>query len=90
MLLVGVAFFVSFVGLGLVFQDLRDEAAVRFRGDEDGRHLQGSHWSWLACCLLSFVLLDVPCLRLGQGGPGRLGWQVGVTMVTPCGVWWWW
>ncbi len=31
----GAALFVGLVGLGLVFQDLRDEAAVGFRGDKN-------------------------------------------------------
>ncbi len=34
---VGTAGFVGFVGLGLVLQDLRHEAAVGFGGDEDVR-----------------------------------------------------
>ncbi len=35
----GVAGFVSLVGFGLVFQDLRDDAAVGLGGDEDvGQH----------------------------------------------------
>ena len=47
---------VGFVGLGLVLQDLRDEAAVGFRGDEDGGHLEGLRQLWVASCLLAFVL----------------------------------
>ena len=31
----GAACFVGLVGLGLVFQDLRDEAVVGFRGDKN-------------------------------------------------------
>jgi len=36
----GAAGFVGFVGLGLVFQDLWDNAAVGFGGDEDVREDQ--------------------------------------------------
>ncbi len=36
---VGTAFFVGLIGLGLVFQDLRDKTAMGLRGDEDvGQH----------------------------------------------------
>ena len=54
------SFFFGLVGLGLVFQDLWDVPAVGFRGDEDGRQLEGSCQSWLASHLLAFVFLDAP------------------------------
>ncbi len=53
-----VAFFVGFVGPGLVFQDLWDEAMMGFRGDKDGRQLEGPRQSWVASFLLACVLLD--------------------------------
>jgi len=53
---VGTAFFIGFVGFGLVFQDLWDEAVVGFGGDEDlGQH-QGLCWSTGGP--LAFVFLD--------------------------------
>ena len=53
---VGMVFFVGFVGLGLVFQDLWDEAAVGLGGDEDV-------WQYQRVCgstggLFALVLLD--------------------------------
>jgi len=35
----GASFFLSFVGLGLVLQDLWDVAMMGFGGDKDGRQL---------------------------------------------------
>ncbi len=40
MAMAGLPFFVFFVCVGLVFQDLQDEGGVGFRHDKDGRHLQ--------------------------------------------------
>jgi len=51
-------FFVGFVGFGLVFQDLWDEAVVGVGGDKDGGQLKGSCRPWVASCLLAFVLSD--------------------------------
>ncbi len=84
------AFFVGLVGLGLVLQDLWDEATVGFGGDEDSGQLKGPRWSWLAGHLLALVLSDASQLRSGQGGLGWWWWWVSVMVVAPCGVWWWW
>ncbi len=78
--------FVSLVGFGLVFQDLRDEAAVGFGGNKDGGQLEGLHQPWVASCLLAFILLDASQLRSSRGGLGWLRRQVGVTVMAPCGV----
>ncbi len=47
--------FVSFVGLGLVLQDLQDDTVVGFGGDEYFGEDQGSWWS---CGLFAFVFLN--------------------------------
>jgi len=88
---VRVAFFVSFVGPSLVLQDLQDEAMMGFGGDEDGGQLQGLCRLRLAGCLFALVLSDASQLRLGRGGLRWLRRWVGVTVVAPSGVqWWWW
>ena len=58
MVVLGAAFFVSFVGLiglGLVLQDLWDSALVGLGGDEDFGEDQQACWLG---GLLAFVLLD--------------------------------
>ena len=54
----GAVGFIGLVGLGLVFQDLWDEAMVGLGGDEDVGQHQGPHWSTGG--LLAFVFLDSP------------------------------
>ena len=61
----GAACFVGFVGLGLVFQDLGDDAFVRLGGDEDFGEDQRARWSGGSFTL---VLLDSSRLRLGRSG----------------------
>ena len=68
------AFFLSFVGLGLVFEDLGDVPTVGFGGDEDGGQLQWLRQLWLASYLLAFVFLNSPQLCSGRRGPWQLGW----------------
>ena len=63
---VGAALFVGLVGLGLVFQDLWDKAAVGFGGDKDFGQHQGVRWS--TGRLFALVLLDAAQLCSGQGG----------------------
>src|SRR6266436_2693453 len=58
----GATRFFVFVGLGLVFQDLRDDSAVGLGGDEDLRENQRTRWSARS---LAFVLSDPS--RLGSG-----------------------
>ena len=53
----GAAGFVGLVGLGLVFQDLRDDPAVGFGGNENFGEDQQARWSGGAFAL---VLLDSP------------------------------
>ena len=57
-----------FVGFGLVFQDLRDDPAVGFGGDEDLREDQRTRWS---AGSLTLVLSDASRLGSGRGGPWR-------------------
>jgi len=61
----GAACFVGFVGLGLFFQDLRDDPTVGFGGDEDLGEDQRVCQSGRS---LAFVLLDSPRLCSGRGG----------------------
>ncbi len=61
----GTARLLVFVGFGLVFQDLRDDPAVGFGGDEDLREDQRTRWS---AGSLAFVLSDPSQLGSGQGG----------------------
>ena len=65
----GASFFVSLIGLGLVLQDLRDEASMGFGGDEYFGQHQGVCWS--AGGLLALVLLDSSRLCSGRSG----AWQ---------------
>ncbi len=58
----GVARFVGFIGFGLVLQDLRDDPAVGFGGDEDLGEDQWVRWSGGSFTL---VLLDSPRLCSG-------------------------
>src|SRR6266403_439426 len=74
----GAARFLGFVGFGLVFQDLRDDPAVGFGGEEDLREDQWVRWSGGS---FSFVFLDPPRLCSGRGGVWWWWRQVGVPMV---------
>ena len=51
----GAACFIGLVGLGLVFQDLQDDTAIGFRGDEYLWQNQGACWSGR---LFTLVFLD--------------------------------
>ena len=55
MVVSGAVCFVSFVGLGLVFQDLRNDSTVGFGGDENVGEDQQARWLGGA---LALVLLD--------------------------------
>ena len=61
----GATCLVGFVGFGLVLQDLQDDPAVGFRGDED---LGEDQWvRWLGGSF-TLVFLDSSRLRSGRGG----------------------
>ncbi len=60
--------FLVFVGLGLIFQDLGDDPAVGFGGNEDFREDQRSRWSAWS---LTLVLSDSSRLGSGRGGLWR-------------------
>ena len=79
--------FVGFVGLGLVLQDLRDDSAVGFGGDEDLREDQRMRWSARS---FAFVFSDPPCSGSGRGGSWWWWRWVGVPVVALSGAWWVW
>ncbi len=58
----GAACLLVFVGLGLIFQDLRDNAAVRLGGEE---HLWEDQWARWSSSLFAFILSDPSCLGSG-------------------------
>src|SRR6266478_160045 len=74
----GAARFLGFVGFGLVFQDLRDDPAVGFGGEEDLREDQRTCWSAWSFAL---VLSDPSCSGSGRSGSWWRRWWVGVSMV---------
>src|SRR6266436_8805453 len=81
----GSAGFFVFVGFGLIFQDLGNDPAVGFGGDED---LWEDQRACGSSALLALVLLDSS--RLGSGRRGTWWWWrwVGAPVVALDGGWW--